>query len=281
VISGPIAVPVAGGNYRQWSSQTTGARIHCIRGDAGLNNFERGYVDVVNASGTVTLTWNPRMETSAGGAAPVSWPGGGTQNVWVIPESMSPFNALAELGSNVPAARATLGLATIGDLGVVAGATVQLDGSARLPAAIDIRNGINPQGSAGAVGIALAGGTSTSRILRLVSSGTFGHASQSDTGAGDPSWRLQHLLALGSDNVLYGPGRFVPFAGVAYDGRYYLGTAGQLTTTQPTPDGTHVLVEIGIGVGTNLLYFTPAILIAGTTGSQVGAYFENGIPRTL
>jgi len=105
IISGPVAVPGTASNYRQWVTIANGSRVHCIRSDVGGQNFERGIVDVANVAGVVTLTFNPRLETSAGGSSAISW-SGGTQNVFVLSGSVHPGNGFTEYSSYAAIMRA-------------------------------------------------------------------------------------------------------------------------------------------------------------------------------
>lgn len=107
-ITGTLPTP-AGGTYRPWSSVPTGSRVHCIREDDGGVNFERGYADVVVTGGIAVMSWFSRVETSAGGAAPVSW--AGTQNVLVLSGSVHGPNAGSEFAPYAAAFRANIGLA--------------------------------------------------------------------------------------------------------------------------------------------------------------------------
>lgn len=104
---------------------------------------------------------------------------------------------------------------------------------------------------------AVAGGSS-SNVVRVSGSGTVTAAANTD----DPG-NLLFLLAKGSDGTIYLPGAIVPFSGVAAGTKYFLGTAGALTSIGPTPTSSVANVPIGIGVATNSLFFHPQRPIGG------------------
>jgi hypothetical protein len=274
-ISAPLPVPGTSPviDYRAWSTVPNGSRLHVVRSDTGLNIYERGYVDVTNSGGVVTLAFNPRLETSAGGSDPISWAGGGTQNVWVVPFPFDPANGGSELAAYAQAFRASLGMPTTSDPGgVTPGAVVQLISGNAIPAGV-----VLPTHYHSALLNSLYTGGSNSRILRKPAGSTvLTNAALSDSPAA-----LQFLLARGSDGLLYYPGSEVPFTGAAADTRYYLGTAGALSTTfsnglNDTPDGTHTQVVLGYGIASGMLWFKPERPVGGLLSSGGALRLEGG-----
>lgn len=171
------------------------------------------------------------------------------------------------------AARTTLGLGTAAvlDGGTAAGNAVVLAVGGALPAVPGNLLTSLPFHTHSILVAGMSGG-SNSTILRYSSAGVVTAAAQSDSAAA-----LSWLFARGSDGVLYMPPSAVPFAGVVAGTRYYLGTTGALTTTEPVPDGVHTQVLIGIGLDTNLLGFRPQQPVGGATGSAVALKLEGGV----
>lgn len=174
------------------------------------------------------------------------------------------------------AARATLGLGSAAVLtaGTAAGNAVALTGAAKLPAVPgDLLTSL-PAHTHTALVYTMTGG-SNSKVVRYASAGTVAHASRADTPE-----QLTHLMARGSDGLLYGRGSLVPFTGVAAGTRYYLSTAGDLTVTTPTPQTTPSisLVVIGVGVDTAVLLFDPQSPVCPVTGfaGEVALYLDSG-----
>jgi hypothetical protein len=179
--------------------------------------------------------------------------------------------------ASAAAARTSLGLGTAAvlDVGTVALKVLQLDAAGKIPA-VDGSQLLSLPRPAG-LALTLTGG-SNNQVLRSSGAGTLTAASRTDT----PDL-LRHLFVKGNDGNLYTRGMVVPFSGVAAGNRYFLSTAGGLTTTIPTPQSpasTITQVDIGQGVDTGLLYFDPQAPIGGQSGfggsGLVDLYLENG-----
>lgn len=221
-------------------------------------HFERGRGRYNAVSNTITRVLI--IENHLGTLSPITWPGGGgTRNLFV--DSGSGAVARSALG---------LGSAAVLDAGTGAGQIVVLDGTAKLTAGTDISQCVNvPTHTHSGLVVPFTGGAS-STILRYSGASTVIAAALSDSAA-----QLLFLFARGSDGLCYSLG-MIPFAGVVAGTRYYLGTAGAISSTfsngvNDTPDGTHTLVVVGYGAATNLLDFRPTRPIGGllTTGSAL------------
>lgn len=227
--------------------------------------FERGRGRFNAGPNTVTRVLI--IENHLGTLSPITWPGGGgTRNLFV--DSGSGAVARSALG---------LGSAAVLDAGVSANQVVALDGSAKIPTGTDISQAINvPTHNHTALYFPSLSGGSNSTIVRPSGAGTVTAAALSDSPA-----TLQVLFAKGSDGNIYGRGWFVPFTGAAYGNRYYLGTAGAISTTfsngvNDTPDGTHTLVVVGFGVAANVLYFDPTRPVGGLLSAGATLKLEHG-----
>lgn len=238
-ITDPLAVPGGGGaNYRPWSTVPDGSHVFISRADVGGANFEYGVADVSNVSGVVTLAWNPRTLTSAGGITPVSWPGGGAQTVYPIPDDKNSRNGGAEYAANAALFRGFIGL----------------DSAATMPA---YALGFVPAG-AGVDG-AWTGGTN-GRVVRYASANTMADASNTDTVA-----QLRLSAWKTAAGYFVGPGLVTGLSGLTAGAIYYLGTSGAITTTAPavTIGGSTKLVVVGVAPSTTSLFFNPQIVEQG------------------
>lgn len=208
--------------------------------------FERGlgrWNSGANSVTRISVTSN-----SSNNTAPISWGAGGSRNLFI--DDGDPATTLLVLG---------IGTAGLLNVGTAIDNVVQLDGSAHIPTSLYVT--LPHTHSSLVSSIAWTGG-SNSNILKWSSAGVLAAA-----GLGDSVTALWPLWAKGSDGVYYEYGE-VPFTGVVAGNRYYLGSAGVISTTftngvNDTPDGTHTMVIVGYGTATNVLYFNPSHPFAG------------------
>ncbi len=242
VISAPLPVPGGGvANYRLFSGLPNGSTVHVLRSDAGGVNYESELCTVSITSGVATLMPVTRIDTSAGGATPVTW--AGTQNVWSINGSFQPANGGLEFQPYAAAYRTSLGL----------------DSAAVLPA---YKFGYIPTGG-GTDGAWTGGGTG--KVVRLSSSNTFTNASNTDTEV-----QLTLISYLNGSAYFTGAGLITGLSGLTTGAVYFLGTAGAMLSwtggalpVTVTPGGTTKLIRLGVAPSTTSLFWQPQFIAKG------------------
>lgn len=221
--------------------------------------FERG-LGRYNA-GANTVTRMAITGNSANNTAPITWGAGGSRNLFIDDADVSVLLLLLGIG--------TAGLLNVG---TSANQVVQLDGTAHIPTSLYTT--IPHTHSSIVSSVAWTGGA-TSSILKWASAGVLSAAD-----LGNSVTALWPLWAKGSDGLYYTFGE-VPFIGVTAGQRYYLGSAGAISTTfsngvNDIPDGTHTMVIIGYGAATNVLYFNPSHPFAGLLSVGSALQLEHG-----
>jgi len=231
----------------------------CIDKTTTPYTFERGRGRFNAGPNTVTRVLV--TSNSANNTAPISWGAGGSRNLFIDDGDQA-------------TARSVLGLDTAAYLPVGTGANqiVQLDGTAHIPTSLYTT--LPHTHSSIVSSIAWTGG-SNSNILKWSSAGVLAAA-----GLGDSVTALWPLWAKGSDGVYYTFGE-VPFTGVVAGQRYYLGAAGAISTTfsngvNDIPDGTHIMVIVGYGAATGVLFFNPSHPFASILSSGTALKLEHG-----
>lgn len=204
-ITGPIPTPTTG-NYREWSTLANGS-YYVIRWDTGGSNYERGVADLVVSGGVATLTWNPREDTSTGGAAPVLW-AGGTQNVWTTGAPFIPSNGGLEVQPYAADWRTSLGLtsAATTPIGTAAGQLIAWAAGPKYPEGDGSLFTNLPAGTPSIPSGTVLGGfyqssapsgwarhaTLDDKVIRIVKSGSLVGIAGTDNGA---TWSVTGLSA--------------------------------------------------------------------------------------
>lgn len=101
------------------------------------------------------------------------------------------------------------------------------------------------------------GGTDD-RVIRLSAANTWTDAANTDTTA--QLW----TVAFKHGGAYYTSGVITGLTGLTAGQAYWLGTAGALTSTAPTPSTTAHQLFIGFAIDTDSLVFRPGIPILGT-----------------
>lgn len=212
------------GGYYAFSTCGNGTIVPAIQVDSS-GNYETGYYLVTVSGGTTTLTRQGSPLASSNAGAAVNWLAGGTRNVRLCPVA----------GTYIDKGNA---------------------GSEWSGVASTFRSNLNaaPGSLEGQ-----SGGTN-GKVIRLHDStaNTWQDATNADTNS--------QLACLGfkAGGLYYTtPGALVPRT-VTNGQRYWLGTAGDLLTSAPTPSASLRQKFIGVGVGTATLLFLPGITIGGS-----------------
>lgn len=214
-------------------------------------------------SGTNSITRTLITSNSNNNVSPITW-GAGTKILFI--DDGEGVTARSALG---------LGAAAVLNTGVGANLVVVQDGSGKVVTNTDLSQCINlPTHTHNALVLTGFTGGSNSTIVRPTSATTVTAAALSDAPA-----TLQVVWAKGSDGNIYAWG-IVPFTGAAYGNRYYLGTAGAISTTfsngvNDTPDGTHTALIVGYGIGAGLLFFDPKPPVGGVLSSGTAVKLEH------
>lgn len=103
----------------------------------------------------------------------------------------------------------------------------------------------------------LSGGTN-GKVVRMNGTNSVTDASNTDTAS-----QLNTVL-LKTNNVYYSAGVVSGFTGLSPGSPYFLGTAGNITSTAPTPSSTVRVMYLGFALNETDLLFRPGIPISGS-----------------
>lgn len=103
----------------------------------------------------------------------------------------------------------------------------------------------------------LSGGTN-GKVVRMSGTNTVTDASNTNTTS-----QLNTVL-IKMNNVYYGAGVVSGFSDLSPGSPYFLSTAGNISSTPPTPTSSVRVLYLGFALNTTDLFFRPGIPISGT-----------------